>query len=1382
MLKRARRVAVVIGLFGVALAAIGISWRATMPETIGDSERAQHPALELVAPAFAVGNAPPKAEAGFGRTVSVGQTVVLDGSGSTEPEGKKIDFLWAFVTVPTGSAAALDDSTAVRPSFAADVAGDYVVELVVTEGPRDSVPDTVTISTTNSAPVAEAGRDQAINVGQAVRLDGAGSFDFDGDALSYAWTLVFRPAGSAATLDDLTVVQPSFVADVAGDYEVEITVDDGALTSALDSVTLSTTNVAPVADAGLDQSAVVGQVIQLDASRADDAEGDELALDWALVRRPQGSGAKISTPAEDRPSLTVDVPGIYIVQLDSTDGPTDSAPDTSVITTGNTAPVADAGFDQAIGAGQLVTLDGGGSNDIDGDALIYRWALLSVPAGSTATLDDPNAVRPEFTADLAGTYVAQLVVDDGTLPGRPDTVSLGTSNVAPVADAGPDQTGAAGDLAQLNGGTSFDADFDALTFEWSILVTPNGSAASLDDPNALNPNLALDKNGVYIVQLLVSDGQATSAPDGIVIGTSNSRPVAEAGADQAVVRGVLVQLDGSVSSDPDNDPLTHRWALLSKPAGSTAVLSDPSAINPSFTADALGAYVAQLIVSDGTTDSEPDTVLIETVNQPPVANAGPDQTVTAGDTVALDGSASFDPDLDPLAFTWTLSSVPAGSVAALSDSGAVDPSFVADLAGEYVIDLVVNDGLAASLADQVTITADPGVNLAPVLGAIGNQTVALGSSLILGLSATDANGDPVSFLASPLPLPAGAGLDSVSGAFSFTPDETQVGDIALTFIASDGLLTDSESVTITVTGASMGGVTALAGRLLDANDAALGITTPIVGASVTLLDSGITPVLSDANGEFALSALPAGSQVIDIDSSTAQPPPAPPVGGAYASFREKITLISAVTNQIERPIYLPRIDPTSIVQVVAGQATVVVNPSLGVTMTVAADTAFLNGVPFLGELSISEVPLEFAPVALPAELGFALLISIQPTGVTFSVPAPITFPNLDAMAPGNIMDIYSVDPVSGSFGIVGVGQVNLGGTAIDTIAGGITAATWHGFLGPPLNIDVSGNNSEIQDPEKCVRCDSGSGTHVSSGNLTADHSLASYRSLNQTRGLRFVYNSTGADPRPVIVTDTTMPMRSAVPNTLSARLNVAGVAQDSEVFTSTTGLSDSVDETVHQAVQFDAAEFATGVYTHDLTVTSNFALSSIGIRQSGEVLVNNEQGSPFGAGWTLDGLERLHVQANGVIILTQGDGSILRFPSLASASGTFGPPINSDASSTFFQARLAIADFNGDGALDLAVPDDGFDLYLGDGQGQFPVVRENPCTGCSNSVRAQTGDFNNDGLPDVIVSHGLSGATRKVTLHLGLGSGFFAPAVDIPFSDRPTWRSRTSIRTGTTIS
>ncbi|MEE8563732.1 MAG: PKD domain-containing protein, partial [Alphaproteobacteria bacterium] len=260
MFKWALRATVVLGLFGLALGAFG-TWRAWQPGADGMSQetRAQRPALELVAPAFAQGNQPPTAHAGFDRTVSAGQTVVLDGSGSTEPEGAKVDFLWAFVSVPAGSTAALDDPTAVRPSFVADLAGDYVIELVVSEGPRDSAPDTVAISTTNSAPVADAGRDRAIALGQTVRLDGSASSDFDGDPLSYSWTLVSRPAGSGAVLDDPDAVRPSFVADVAGDYLAELSVSDGIGNSAPGAVTLSTDNVAPVADAGLDQRAVVGQ-------------------------------------------------------------------------------------------------------------------------------------------------------------------------------------------------------------------------------------------------------------------------------------------------------------------------------------------------------------------------------------------------------------------------------------------------------------------------------------------------------------------------------------------------------------------------------------------------------------------------------------------------------------------------------------------------------------------------------------------------------------------------------------------------------------------------------------------------------------------------------------------------------------------------------------------------------------------------------------------------------------------------------------------------------------------------------------------------------------------------------------------------------------------
>lgn len=88
----------------------------------------------------------------------------------------------------------------------------------------------------------------------------------------------------------------------------------------------------------------------------------------------------------------------------------------------------------------------------------------------------------------------------------------------------------------------------------------------------------------------------------------NSAPVANAGPDQTVTTGALVHLDGSASSDVDGNPLTFAWSILSVPAGSTAVLSNPVVVNPTFVADKYGSYTIQLIVNDGTVNSAPDTV------------------------------------------------------------------------------------------------------------------------------------------------------------------------------------------------------------------------------------------------------------------------------------------------------------------------------------------------------------------------------------------------------------------------------------------------------------------------------------------------------------------------------------------------------------------------------------------------------------------------------------------------------------------------------------------------------------------------------------------------------------------------------------------------------
>jgi len=87
--------------------------------------------------------------------------------------------------------------------------------------------------------------------------------------------------------------------------------------------------------------------------------------------------------------------------------------------------------------------------------------------------------------------------------------------------------------------------------------------------------LGIDLAGTYVAQLVVNDGLADSAPDAAVISTANTRPRADAGADDQIAAGETGLLDGSASSDADADPLSYQWALLFRPPGSAATLDTP---------------------------------------------------------------------------------------------------------------------------------------------------------------------------------------------------------------------------------------------------------------------------------------------------------------------------------------------------------------------------------------------------------------------------------------------------------------------------------------------------------------------------------------------------------------------------------------------------------------------------------------------------------------------------------------------------------------------------------------------------------------------------------------------------------------------------------------
>ena len=568
-------------------------------------------------------NTAPLADAGKAQSVKVGDTVTLNASESHDEDGDTLTYTWSLSAQPDGSSAVLADSDTVKPTFVADTEGEYTAELIVNDGQVDSEPATVTVTATvaNSPPVANAGADQSVKTGEPVNLDGSASTDADGDLLTYQWALTEQPGGSVASLSDANTVDPSFTPDVDGEYVLTLTVSDGEATGVADQVTVTaaTPNSAPTADAGEDQSVFVTDAVTLNGSASADPDGDALLYSWRFVSRPAGSSAALQNAETVNPTFTADVEGDFVIELLVGDGELDSDPDTVTVnaTNANVKPVADAGADQSAIEGDVVTLDGSASSDPDGDTLTYEWRFVSTPGGSAATLSDATAVAPDFTADLEGTYVLALVVNDGELNSEEDrvTVTASEANAAPTANAGSDINAMTGTVVTLDGSASTDANGDPLSFGWAFVSRPDGSAASLANAATDSPSFTPDVDGAYIVELVVNDGQVDSAGDRVQINaeTVNSEPVADAGRDQTVGVGRGVTLDGSASTDADGDTLTYTWTFQSRPDGSVVALTNPGTVAPSFTPDVAGDYVVSLTVNDGNKTSRASTVRVTAV-------------------------------------------------------------------------------------------------------------------------------------------------------------------------------------------------------------------------------------------------------------------------------------------------------------------------------------------------------------------------------------------------------------------------------------------------------------------------------------------------------------------------------------------------------------------------------------------------------------------------------------------------------------------------------------------------------------------------------------------------------------------------------------------------
>jgi hypothetical protein len=187
----------------------------------------------------------------------------------------------------------------------------------------------------------------------------------------------------------------------------------------------------------------------------------------------------------------------------------------------NHAPVPNAGANQTVTVGDVVNLTGTGT-DIDGDPLTFSWRLLSVPTGSTTTINAWNTSKASFVADTAGTYRLELVADDGKVSKGGSVVTVlanvkVNTNIAPIANAGANQYVSVGATVNLNGSASSDANGDKLTYAWTIISKPLGSTAYLTASTTASPSFNADVNGNYVVGLTVNDGNISSSQSSVNI-------------------------------------------------------------------------------------------------------------------------------------------------------------------------------------------------------------------------------------------------------------------------------------------------------------------------------------------------------------------------------------------------------------------------------------------------------------------------------------------------------------------------------------------------------------------------------------------------------------------------------------------------------------------------------------------------------------------------------------------------------------------------------------------------------------------------------------------------------------------------------------------------
>jgi hypothetical protein len=761
---------------------------------------------------------PPTVSAGSAQTITLPtNSVTLAGTATAGAGWNIASTTWSQVSGP--NTAAIASAASLKTLVTGLIQGSYVFQLSATDNNGQLGIATVTItvnpgSATNVPPTVSAGGDVTIQLPtNSTTLAGSAVGNGGATIASTVWTQQSGP--NTASISGGNSLTPTVSGLAAGTYVFTLTVtDNNGLTTADNvNVIVKTANVAPTVNAGANQTIQLPtSTVTLSGSASGNGGATISSTQWTQVSGPATANiAGASTLVLTVTALTT--PGTYVFQLAATDnnGLTASSTVSVIVSAANVAPTVSAGSGQTITLpASTVTLNGSAAGNGGATIVSTVWTQVSGPA--TANIAGASTLTLTVTAlTTVGNYVFQLKAtdNDGLTATASVTVVVKGAKQPPNVNAGnnkkiklPQNSTSLSGTATGNGGANI------VSTTWTQVSGP--ATATIGNASTLTPSVAgLAVAGDYVFQLTGTDdgGMTATSTTTVSVAAAPAPPTVSAGSNIYIQLPVsTANLSGTVTPAPGTTIVSTTWT---EPSGAlVATIAGGSTLTPTVSGlTQPGVYTFQLVATDNNGNAGTATVTVQALapppNKPPVANAGPDQTISLPtSTVTLDGTKSYDPDGTIAGYSWYQLSGKGGVT--ITNSNSATPQVVGLQAGTYTFVLVVTDNDGATAQAQVTITVDassggnPSNPLSHLVANAGKDTTILlpNQTVVLnGSASTDSGATIVAY--------SWKQVSGVSTAIS-TPDEVVtnasglIGGTYVYRLTVQDNLGDTASATVTV--------------------------------------------------------------------------------------------------------------------------------------------------------------------------------------------------------------------------------------------------------------------------------------------------------------------------------------------------------------------------------------------------------------------------------------------------------------------------------------------------------------------------------------------------------------------------------------------------------